>query len=70
MPQKRIWSMERAMIAGKPVQVRTTHATEWYHLRCKGLGKNRIVVEFVTKPIAQFLVAAANEMEKAKINNP
>ncbi len=66
MPQQRIWSRERAMIGGKPVRDRATHATEWYHIRCKGQGKNRIVVEFVTGPIAKFLVAAANEMEMKK----
>ena len=66
MPQKRIWTMERAMIKGKPVRERTTHETEWYHIRCKGQGKNRIVVEFVTKPLAQFLVAAANAMENGR----
>ena len=66
MPQRRKWSMERALIKGKPVRLRTTHATEWYHIRCKGQGKNRIVVEFVTEPIARFLVAAANEMEMKK----
>ncbi|KKN75833.1 hypothetical protein LCGC14_0377090 [marine sediment metagenome] len=66
MPQKRKWSMERAMIGGKPLRDRTTHATEWYHIRCVGRGKNRIVVEFVTGPFARFLVAAANEMEKKK----
>lgn len=66
MPQKRIWSMERAMINGKPVRDRMTHATEWYHLRCNGQGKNRIIVEFVTKSFARFLVAAANEMEMKK----
>ena len=66
MPQKRIWSMEPAMIHGKPVRDRTTHATQWHHIRCNGQGKNRIVVEFVTKAIASFLVAAANEMEGKK----
>ena len=66
MPQRRKWSMERAMIHGKPLRDRTTHATEWYHIRCKGLGKNRIVVEFVTESIARFLVMAANKMEAEK----
>lgn len=54
------------MIHGKPLRDRTTQATQWYHLRLKGLGKNRIVASFVAKQIAEFLVAAANEMERKK----
>lgn len=54
------------MMDGVPVEERTTHGVEYYHLRSNGQGKNRIVVEFVTKPIAEFLVEAANEKEAKK----
>ena len=67
MPQKRIWSMERAMIDGKPVRHRTINGCQLSHIRLQGQGKNRIVASFVTGPIAKFLVDAANEKEQKKM---
>ncbi len=66
MAKPRVWSMDRAMIKGKPVVFRCEYAVKYYHLHCKGQGKNRIVAPFLTGSIARFLVAAANEMEMKK----